>query len=1151
MSDSAPILPDAAAEKTPLVSDGGSMSDTKHRTIIEDTKSRSGGQPESKEVATQTKPDFVAVGTKLGPYELVRKLGQGGMGAVYEARHTKLNKTFALKVLPAGFALNEGAVTRFEREMQAIGKLDHPHIIKATDAGEFQGTHYLVMEYIEGTDLSVLVKTRGPLSVRDACKAIRQAALGLQHAHEHGLVHRDIKPSNLFVTKSGQIKLLDLGLARLGDDGEQQRGLTSVGQILGTPDYMAPEQWDDTHSVDARADLYSLGCTLCFVLTGRAPYADVTKSSLLQLMKAHVEGAIPNLTDTRLDVPPELNAIFVRLLAKQAEARYPNAAEVIAALEPFTRKAADDSALTSKPVFAPGKEPPTAHTVPSTSAGKAGRDGERSGQRSIKSLSASSTDDAFASDRPMIHGDSSTSLAETIIQPRAASGSRRRWPLIIGLSGLGLALLIGIVIQFTLNAPSNSASREASAPGRSADDETVRGLTPSGSKNLQGWHGWPVDAPKPAIAPFSAELAKHHQEEWAAYLKVPVEYSNSIGMKFRLVPPGEFMMGGNAADIAETLEFHGSTGPWAERVKSEVPQHHVVLTQPVFVGVHEVTQKDYFTVTGEKPSFLAAKAATTKDATQKLLSFENHPVEDVSWTDAAHFASKICGLDKFDTFYIVETDSVRVTDGKGYRLLTEAEWEFSCRAGTTTRFWTGEADESVAEAGWFGSNSDGRTHPVGLKNCNPFGLLDTHGNVFEWCHDSWEATYYGELSDKITVNPFGPSQSGPERVIRGGGFGHPERNSRSSMRLSNAIKLVTAPDVGFRIALPIEAVRKSLAEVGENANKSVANIWPVDSPTPATAPFDSKRAALHQKEWAVYLGVPIEYTNSIGMKFCLIPPGEFTMGMTRESAAKVAGTNSNDTLLDMHCRGSAPSHRIRLTQTYYLGAHEVTQGQYMKISGRNPAFFSTTGGGAKQIANYDTMQHPVEMVSHMDAVAFTIALSEAEKCKPAYSIENQVVTLLPEGSYRLPTEAEWEGACRAGTESSWFSGAQELELENVAWFGPKANGMTHPTGQLQSNPYGLFDIHGNVWEWCEYWHHILTYAGRRSVTTIDPRDLDANLKGERGRVFRGGGWNGPGLLCYSGLRRSDLPNSHGQHLGFRVLLSTDVVRQALASTSDQ
>ncbi len=284
------------------------------------------------------KPAEVSVGSKLGPYLLVRKLGQGGMGAVYEARHTKLDKTFALKVLPSGFASNAALVSRFEREMKAVGKLDHPNIIKATYADEWNGVLYLVMEYIEGTDLSVLVKERGVLSMRDACKIIRQAALGLQHAHEHGLVHRDIKPSNLFLTKSGQVKLLDLGLARLGSDDNTNAGLTATGQMLGTPDYMAPEQWDDTHSADGRADLYSLGCTLSYLLTGKAPFDTGKVRSFLHIMKSHSDASPPDLTVLRSSVPADLNAVFQRLLAKKPEDRFATAAELVTALEPFTRR---------------------------------------------------------------------------------------------------------------------------------------------------------------------------------------------------------------------------------------------------------------------------------------------------------------------------------------------------------------------------------------------------------------------------------------------------------------------------------------------------------------------------------------------------------------------------------------------------------------------------------------------------------------------------------------------------------------------------------------------------------------------------------------------------------------------------------------------
>ncbi len=238
--------------------------ETDARTFVNKTMSESGTEASQLDaLRNSSKP--IGEGSTLGPYQIVRKLGQGGMGAVYEARHTKLKKTVAVKVLPPEMMRSSIVIARFEREMEAVGALDHPHIVRAMDAGEFDGTHFLVMEYVEGSDLSALVKEQGTLSVRDACKVIRQAAMGLQHAHEHGLVHRDIKPSNIFVTKAGQVKLLDLGLARISRIDEEHAGITSSGQVLGTPDYMSPEQWDDTHSVDARADL-SLRTGMCVAL---------------------------------------------------------------------------------------------------------------------------------------------------------------------------------------------------------------------------------------------------------------------------------------------------------------------------------------------------------------------------------------------------------------------------------------------------------------------------------------------------------------------------------------------------------------------------------------------------------------------------------------------------------------------------------------------------------------------------------------------------------------------------------------------------------------------------------------------------------------------------------------------------------------------
>ena len=179
---------------------------------------------------------------QLREYRILSKLGQGGMGAVYQAVHTRLGKIVAIKVLPVSQGSNAVAIGRFAREMKAIGSLDHPHLIRAHDAGEVDQQHYLVMEYVDGVDLSVLSKTVGQLAVADACEIIRQAATGLEYAHQRGLVHRDIKPSNLMLTTDGQIKVLDMGLALLAHSHDADDALTSSGQIMGTVDYMAPEQ---------------------------------------------------------------------------------------------------------------------------------------------------------------------------------------------------------------------------------------------------------------------------------------------------------------------------------------------------------------------------------------------------------------------------------------------------------------------------------------------------------------------------------------------------------------------------------------------------------------------------------------------------------------------------------------------------------------------------------------------------------------------------------------------------------------------------------------------------------------------------------------------------------------------------------------------
>jgi WD40 repeat protein/tRNA A-37 threonylcarbamoyl transferase component Bud32 len=268
----------------------------------------------------------------LGSYVLLERLGGGGMGQVFKARNWKLGQTVAIKVIRKDRLADPEMVRRFRREIRAAAQLDHPHIVRALDADEVRGTHLFVMEYVEGIDLAQLVKEKGPLPVAEACDYVRQAALGLQHAFERGLVHRDVKPHNLLLTPQGVVKLLDLGLARLEvrSDGEASSTVTGEGAVMGTPDYIAPEQATDARTADIRADLYGLGCTLFFLLTGRVPFPAGT---FIQKINQHQFEPPPAVEQLRPGVPPAVATLVRKLMAKRPEDRLQTPAELAAALD--------------------------------------------------------------------------------------------------------------------------------------------------------------------------------------------------------------------------------------------------------------------------------------------------------------------------------------------------------------------------------------------------------------------------------------------------------------------------------------------------------------------------------------------------------------------------------------------------------------------------------------------------------------------------------------------------------------------------------------------------------------------------------------------------------------------------------------------------
>jgi serine/threonine protein kinase len=272
-------------------------------------------------------------GFTLKNYKLLKPLGSGGMSTVYLAEHTLMNRRRAIKVLPKSRNNDSSYLARFKLEAQATASLDHPNIVRAYDIDNENDNHFLVMEYVQGRDLQNIVKEGGPLDYEAAADYIAQAAEGLQHAHESGLIHRDIKPANLLVDGSNVVKILDLGLALFSsDDDKASLTIAHNENVLGTADYLSPEQALNSHKVDLRADVYSLGCTLYYLLTGHPPFPEGT---LAQRIAKHQSQMPTSIKGDRPDAPDAIINICLKMMQKKPPNRYQSAREVADALYAF------------------------------------------------------------------------------------------------------------------------------------------------------------------------------------------------------------------------------------------------------------------------------------------------------------------------------------------------------------------------------------------------------------------------------------------------------------------------------------------------------------------------------------------------------------------------------------------------------------------------------------------------------------------------------------------------------------------------------------------------------------------------------------------------------------------------------------------------
>lgn len=316
---------------------------------------------------------------------------------------------------------------------------------------------------------------------------------------------------------------------------------------------------------------------------------------------------------------------------------------------------------------------------------------------------------------------------------------------------------------------------------------------------------WPADAPPIVQSPIDSFKVAEIQQQWATYLKVPVDYTNSIGMQFVLIPPGEFLMGARKSDIDLALpSFDNNDSHWMACIQSASPQHRVRVTKPFYLSRFEVTQQQYKQVVGINPSYYSKDGKEPVYVQQvNGMDTSDHPVEGVNWFDCLAFCNRLSDIENRRVFYDQKKDVSTKNQYRvklGYRLPTESQWEMACRAGTSSRYWTGEVPLESNTAGWHGTNHASRSHKVGEKMANPFGLYDANDNVWEWVEDRYDPEYYQQCSNQLSIDPLGSSKPTSLRIVRGGLW--PNSYTASCERY------VYESDyqcnyVGFRVALPI------------------------------------------------------------------------------------------------------------------------------------------------------------------------------------------------------------------------------------------------------------------------------------------------------------------------------------------------------------
>jgi serine/threonine protein kinase/formylglycine-generating enzyme required for sulfatase activity len=1041
---------------------------------------------------------------QFGRYRVIRALGKGAMGTVYLAEDTQLQRQIALKTPHFTDDPTGAQLERFYREARAAGMLRHPHICPIHDVGQIDGKHYISMAYIEGRPLSAFIHADKPQSERQILIVIRKLALALEEAHEHAIVHRDLKPANIMIDKRNEPIIMDFGLARqTSREGELR--LTQTGIIVGTPAFMSPEQVEgDPAKIGSPTDQYSLGVILYELLTGRLPF----QGSMMVVMAQILSKEPPRPSQLRPEIDVRVEALCLKMMAKKPSERFPSMKAVADELATILKNPSAKAAPQQKPAPAPTRSEPGDGTGADVGA-----------SLDLKALPSKTVTESDLAAIGLLKVKPALAQAPATDQDRAGSAARNR-----------------LLRQFTK--PWNDG----------------------------GWIAWSVLALGLAIFGVMAGV-------------ILIPLGKSTALVIEITDPDvkvEFAAKGNELEIITGLKeekvyvepgaqeltiSYGGLRTKTKRIELNKGDKKTITVSIVNKEIVASLDHEFSLIPDSAKGHGPRGEATAKGTAKAQVKGEGPRQEplDQPLPNVAAMPPKVFGrpfLVRGD--WTIEHDEiVQPTLASGdemFPLLTFGEPTWSNYDLTLEAKKTGGRHALGIFFHWLGPG-----------HYREFSLVDNGEENFAYTYNG----KWGRENGNRKRLPYASNRWYTLKVeVRGDTF-------RGYLDGELLFEQSDARFAQGRICLYTwnAAARFRRIRISDPQGKLMCEGLPVltpsgDGTTPKTDTGQTPRlltaeetdAINSQKDWAARVKTPVISTSALGIKLALIPPGEFLMG-------------APDSERRRHL--NEKQHRVRLTKPFYLGVYEITQSEFERVMGHNPSYFSNSGGRTEAATGVDTSRYPVDSVTWFDAIEFCNKLSEKEGRQPYYRIADiernsagwireAKVTVEGGGGYLLPTEAQWEYACRAGTTTPFNFGTADNGADcncmGKAPYGTEEQGrsigMNAPVGSYRPNAFGLYDMHGNVWEWCwdlyndSYYKHSPEAdppGPVRAASTIrkNPRTKNAPEPDPTrppdgpNRVHRGGCWSNVARDCRSASRNWRLPGFRDDGLGFRVARSVE------------